>query len=73
MIDPAGIGWFDWDGGNARKSEKHDVSIAKAERVFLNAPLVVLTNANHSDRKSRFPFDYSRSGRASAAGRNHPP
>jgi uncharacterized DUF497 family protein len=45
---------FDWDEGNARKNEKHSVSKAEVERVFLNAPLIVAEDRKHSQRKPRF-------------------
>ncbi len=46
---------FDWDEGNSRKStDKHDVSQAEAEQVFLNEPLFVLEDARHSMREPRF-------------------
>lgn len=54
MIDLAKITGFDWDSGNARKNEKHGVSTAEAEQVFFNAPLLMLTDAKHSGRESRF-------------------
>lgn len=45
---------FDWDTGNARKSEeKHDVSMAEAEQVFFNAPLLLLEDASHSQKEPR--------------------
>ena len=55
MIDPANLTGFDWDHGNARKSEnKHGVSTAEAEQVFFNAPLLVLEDASHSQMEPRF-------------------
>lgn len=54
MIDPEQISGFDWDAGNARKSEeKHGVSMAEAEQVFFNAPLLMLQDVNHSDKELR--------------------
>ena len=41
MIDCAAVVGFDWDAGNARKNEKHGVTQAEAEEVFLHRPLVV--------------------------------
>ena len=32
MIDLDSLSGFDWDGGNARKNEKHGVSMAEAEQ-----------------------------------------
>lgn len=46
---------FDWDEGNARKSEeKHDVSQAMAEQVFFNDPLLVLPDPRHSQLEPRY-------------------
>jgi hypothetical protein len=53
MIDFAGISGFDWDEGNARKNEKHGVSMAEAEQVFFNAPLLLLTDDKHSQKEAR--------------------
>lgn len=54
MTDLNKITGFDWDGGNARKSEeKHDVSMAEAEQVFFNDPLLLLEDTKHSQRESR--------------------
>ena len=54
MIDLSKITGFDWDDGNARKNDKHEVSAAESEQVFFNAPLLLLADAKHSDRESRF-------------------
>ena len=53
MIDLAKITSFDWDEGNARKSEKHGVSMAEAEQVFFNTPLLVLEDIKHSRKELR--------------------
>lgn len=54
MIDLEQISGFDWDVGNARKSEeKHGVSMAEAEQVFFNAPLLMLQDMHHSDKELR--------------------
>ena len=53
MIDFERIVGFDWDAGNARKNEKHLVSMAEAEQVFFNAPLLVLEDAKHSQQEPR--------------------
>jgi uncharacterized protein len=39
---------FDWDDGNSRKNNRHDVSMAEAEQVFFNAPVLVLPDPVHS-------------------------
>lgn len=55
MIDFSQIAGFDWDDGNSRKSaDKHGVSQAEAEQVFLNKPLLLLHDAGHSVTEQRF-------------------
>jgi len=54
MIEFAKITGFNWDIGNARKSEeKHGVSMAAAEQVFFNTPVLMLEDAAHSDKELR--------------------
>lgn len=53
MIDLTKITGFDWDDGNARKNEKHDVSMAEAEQVFFNDPLLLVEDVKHSQGESR--------------------
>ena len=53
MIDLSQITGFDWDSGNARKNEKHGVSMAEAEQVFFNAPLLLLEDQAHSQNEPR--------------------
>ncbi|MCC7047553.1 MAG: BrnT family toxin [Alphaproteobacteria bacterium] len=46
---------FERDEGNARKNEdKHGVSQAEAEQVFLNAPILLLKDELHSGMEDRF-------------------
>jgi uncharacterized DUF497 family protein len=55
MIDLKRIAGFDWDDGNSRKStDKHGVSQAEAEQVFLNTPLLLLHDAAHSAAEQRY-------------------
>jgi uncharacterized DUF497 family protein len=54
MIEFAKISGFDWDSGNARKNEKHGVTLAESEQVFFNAPLLLLGDTKHSGRELRF-------------------
>ena len=54
MTNLTDITGFDWDEGNARKNEKHNVSMAEAEQVFFNAPLLVLEDSRHSNQEPRF-------------------
>jgi len=54
MIDFERIVGFDWDDGNRRKSEeKHGVSQAEAEQIFLNEPLLLVEDVRHSEREMR--------------------
>lgn len=53
MIDLNKITGFNWDDGNARKNEKHGVSMAEAEQVFFNAPLLLLEDGAHSQQEPR--------------------
>ena len=45
---------FDWDEGNARKNEKHGVTQAEVEQVFLNTPLLLADDTKHSRNEPRF-------------------
>ena len=54
MIDLNKIASFDWDSGNARKNDKHGVSMAEAEQVFFNAPLLLLADTKHSHAEQRY-------------------
>ena len=55
MIDFEKVEGFDWDAGNARKSEeKHDVSQTEVEQVFFNVPLVLTPDLKHSQTEPRF-------------------
>jgi uncharacterized protein len=53
MIDLNQVAGFNWDAGNARKNEKHGVTMAEAEQVFFNAPLLLLKDAAHSRDEPR--------------------
>ncbi|MBA3058982.1 MAG: BrnT family toxin [Gammaproteobacteria bacterium] len=53
MLDLNKISGFNWDDGNARKNEKHSVSMAEAEQVFFNAPLLLLEDGAHSQQEPR--------------------
>lgn len=54
MIDLARITGFDWDDGNARKNDKHNVAQGEAEEVFFNQPLLMLEDQRHLDQEVRF-------------------
>ena len=53
MIDPSTIVGFEWDAGNERKNDKHGVSMAEAEQVFFNSPLLLLDDVAHSQSEAR--------------------
>lgn len=53
MIDFSKITGFNWDDGNARKNDKHGVSMPEAEQVFFNAPLLLLEDRAHSHQEAR--------------------
>ena len=53
MVDLNGVTGFDWYEGNARKNDKHGVSMAEAEQIFFNAPLLLLEDESHSQREIR--------------------
>jgi uncharacterized protein len=54
MIDLSKVLGFDWDEGNARKNVQHGVSMAEAEQLFFNSPLLVLPDTRHSEAEPRF-------------------
>ena len=43
---------FDWDDGNRAKCQKHCVSIAEIEALFMNAPRIA-PDPKHSDDEDR--------------------
>ena len=46
---------FDWDEGNAQKIwAKHGVVQSECEHLFLNRPLAVADDAQHSQHESRY-------------------
>ena len=55
MIALERIVGFEWDDANSRKSsDKHRVSRAESEQVFLNEPLLLVEDARHSGAEARF-------------------
>ncbi len=55
MIDWKQVQGFDWDEGNARKSEeKHEVGQSESEQIFFNKPLLVLIDEKHSELETRY-------------------
>jgi uncharacterized protein len=54
VIDLDRIVGFDWDEGNARKSEKHGVSQSEGEQMFFDARLLVVADPDHSIDEPRY-------------------
>jgi len=54
MIDRRRIEGFEWDQGNTRKNEKHGVTQAEAEQIFVNEPLLLLLDDEHGYSERRF-------------------
>jgi uncharacterized protein len=54
MIDLGAVVGFDWDAGNARKNDRHEVTANEAEQVFFHQPLLLLPDPRHSDAEQRF-------------------
>jgi uncharacterized DUF497 family protein len=55
MVDFERIVGFEWDAGNARKSEfKHRVTQSEAEEIFFNKPLLVSMNEKVGTLERRF-------------------
>jgi len=55
MADLGRVTGFDWDAGNERKSvDKHQVSQAEAEQLFLHEPLLIIEDMAHSQTEARY-------------------
>ena len=55
MIDFDAVIGFEWDSGNARKSEiKHGVTQAEAEEIFFHQPLLIGKDGKQSDKEGRY-------------------
>jgi uncharacterized protein len=54
MIILEKVAGFDWDAGNARKNDRHGVSMAEAEQVFFNFPVLMLPDSAHSQSEPRY-------------------
>jgi len=55
MIDLSNIDKFEWDDGNQTKSLiKHQVSTTECEEVFLNLPLLLANDMQHSQVEKRY-------------------
>jgi uncharacterized DUF497 family protein len=55
MIDLTKTKGFDWDDANTVKIiDKHEVMPAEVERIFFNAPLLLMDDIKHSQKEERF-------------------
>ena len=55
MIDLHQIVGFQWDAGNAYKSQdKHGVTQGEAEEIFFNQPLMISGDKKHSEEERRY-------------------
>jgi uncharacterized DUF497 family protein len=53
MLDLTKIIGFEWDGGDRRKTDKHGVAMAQAEKSFFNAPLWLPADGKRCRREPR--------------------
>ena len=55
MIDFQLVTGFEWDAGNAYKSQdKHGISQGEAEEIFFNQPLLISGDEGHSELENRY-------------------
>ena len=54
MIILEKVAGFDWDAGNARKNDRHGVSMAEAEQVFFSVPVLMLPDSANSQSEPRY-------------------
>lgn len=54
MLDTDAFEGFDWDEGNLTKNwDRHQVTSAECEEVFLNLPLLLAEDVKHSAAEAR--------------------
>lgn len=53
MLDQTRIIGFEWDGRDRRKTDKHRVAMAQAEKISFNAPLRLFADRRRSRRERR--------------------
>ena len=60
-----GLTGFEWDAGNAGKNwERHSVSQAECEQLFLNRPVLIVGDVRHSGHEARyFALGFTDTGR----------
>jgi uncharacterized DUF497 family protein len=55
MIDLMNVIGFDWDDGNIRKNvDKHSVTQAESEQVFIGERLLLADDVDHSAAEARY-------------------
>lgn len=65
MLEIGSLDGFDWDEGNLSKNwDRHQVSNAECEDVFLNGPLLLADDTKHSAKEARsYALGQTNSGR----------
>lgn len=53
-LDTDNIIGFEWNQGNLDHIKKHKVLYTECEEVFLNKPLIVLFDEEHSEKEKRY-------------------
>lgn len=53
-FDFSKIEGFEWDEGNLRHINKHNVNYRECEEAFLNKPLIINKDETHSQAEERF-------------------
>lgn len=53
-IDFNALEGFEWDKGNLEHIKKHNVDFRECEDVFLNKPLIVFVDEEHSTAEKRY-------------------
>ena len=53
-IDSGSLEGFEWDKGNLEHIKKHNVDFRECEDVFLNRPLIVFVDEEHSTTEKRY-------------------
>ena len=55
MLDTDSLDGFEWDEANLTKNwDRHQVSSAECEEVFLNVPLALTDDVRHSTNEARY-------------------
>ncbi len=66
-IDLKVLEGFEWDQGNLKHIKKHKVDYRECEDIFLNKPLIVLVDEEHSAGEKRYKIFGVTTGRRKLA------